>query len=604
MANVFDQFDKSAAKPSSGNVFDQFDQPAQDAQGEPILSMNEQPHQRPRKPEPSLMDEAIGVGEAFLTTATGATAGTAGSLIGTIEGIVQAAREGKIGEPEAAQIIQQRAAELGGYGTYQPRTQQGQEYVQAIGEIAGALPPVIAGVNPAQATGMQQSLGRTAQVAASNLPIPTSANKAMGGLSVGAAEIPKEQVRVERANELPVPLGGKLTKGMRTQDFSQQKFENETAKNPEFGAQLRDRYIELNEGINQNIDAFLDATGTTITDKNWRSQTGNKVVDALSAGYRAEKAKVDNAYNAARAKGETQQVIHLDTLNDYLNSERGAVEAAPILKSFEKEAFVREVGEGSLSDGTFKLKPMTIDQAEELRQRVNALVDVTNKQDSTRARQIKSLIDEAQDQGTGSAFQSARKQRQQLANKYENLAIIDKLLDTQGNYTDQRIAAESVIDRAVIGGTVQDVRNLRRVLSTAGEAGLEALNEVRSAVVRHIRDEATSNVGRDPNDNPIISFAKLNKSINQLDEDGKLDLLFGKAEADKWRVLRDVARDIKVTQPNAVNTSNTASNIAQAVDLAMSAGFMLPLPVMTTLKAARDKAKAAAVQKRVKESLK
>lgn len=604
MANVFDQFDKPAAKSASGNIFDQFDQPKQDAQGEPSLSMYEQPQQRPKQPESSLMDKAIGAGEAALTTITGATAGTAGSLIGTLEGIVQAAREGKIGEPEAAQIIQQRAAELGSYGTYQPRSEAGQEYVQNIAEVAGMLPPTIAGVTGAQAAGMQQGLGRTAQLAAANIPTPQAKSQAMGGLSVGAAEIPREQVRVERANELPVPLGSKLTKGMKTQDFAQQKFEQETAKNPEFGNELRERFIELNEGIGQNIDAFLDQTGTSITDKNWRSQTGNKVIDALSAGYKSELNKVNNAYNQARAKGETQEIIDVSPLANYLNESRVDVTVAPVVGAIAKEAERLGVGRGKIDDGSFEILPMTIDQSETLRQRVNALYDPANKQDASRARQIKALIDESQDQGTGSVFQSARKQRVQLANKYENLAIIDKLLDTQGNYTDQRIAAEAVIDRAVIGGTVQDVRNLRRVLSTAGEPGLEALNEVRAAVVRYIRDEATSNVGRDPNDNPIISFAKLNKSISQLDEDGKLDLIFGKTEADKWRILRDVARDIKVSQPNSSNPSNTASNIAQAVDLAMSAGFMLPLPVMTTLKAARDKAKAAAIQKRVKESLK
>jgi len=585
-------------------IFASDTQPPQDAQGEPSLSMYGRSQQRPQQAERSLGDVATGVVETVAAIGTGGTLGAAGSLIGTLEGIVQAAREGKIGEPEAAQIIQQRAAELGGYGTYQPRTQQGQEYVQNIAEVAGMLPPTIAGVTGAHASGIQQGLGRTAQLAVANIPTPQAKPQAMGGLSIGAAEIPREQVRVDRANELPVPLGGKLTKGMKTQDFAQQKFEQETAKNPEFGNELRERFIELNEGVGQNIDAFLDQTGTSITDKNWRSQTGNKVIDALSAGYKSELGKVNNAYNQARVKGETKEIIDVSPLANYLNESRVDVTVAPVVGAIAKEAERLGVGRGKIDDGSFEILPMTIDQSETLRQRVNALYDPANKQDASRARQIKALIDESQNQGSGSAFQSARKQRVQLANKYENLAIIDKLLDTQGSYTDQRIAAEAVIDRAVIGGTVQDVRNLRKVLSTAGEPGLEALNEVRAAVVRYIRDEATSNVGRDPNDNPIISFAKLNKSINQLDEDGKLDLIFGKSEADKWRVLRDVARDIKVSQPNSSNPSNTASNIAQAVDLAMSAGFMLPLPVMTTLKAARDKAKAAAIQKRVKESLK
>lgn len=180
-------------------IFASVTRPSQDAQGEPQLSMYEQPQQRPQKPDPSFTDKAIGAGEAALTTLTGATAGTAGSLIGTLEGIVQAARDGKIGEPEAAQIIQQRAAELGGYGTYQPRTQQGQEYVQTIAEAAGALPPVIGGAVPARA------VGEVVDVAA-RLSTPVAASKA---------------VEFAKANKLPlmtsdvVPPESALGRGIR-----------------------------------------------------------------------------------------------------------------------------------------------------------------------------------------------------------------------------------------------------------------------------------------------------------------------------------------------------------------------------------------------------
>jgi hypothetical protein len=434
--------------------------------------------------------------------------------------------------------------------------------------------------------------------------MPQRQPQEMGGLSAGAAEIPMEQARVNRANELPVPLGDKLTKGMRTQDFAQQKFEKEVAKDSELGGDVRQREIELNEGVLHNVDSFLDQTGTTVTDKNWRSQTGNKVINALSASYEADNAKIRKAYEAARAKGETQQVIDVSPLADYLNESRVDVTVAPVVGAIAREAERLGVGRGKIDDGTFEILPMTIDQSETLRQRVGAFTDDKNKQDIRRAVQIKRLIDEAQDQGTGSVFQSARKQRVQLRKKFEDLAIIDKLLDTQGNYADQRIASEAVIDRAIVGGTVQDVRNLRSTLSKAGEAGLDALAEVRAGVVRHIRDEATSNVGQDPNGNPLISFAKLNKAIDTLDEDGQLDLLFGKAEAEKWRILRDVARDIKVTQPNAVNTSNTAGNIALAFDLALSSGFAIPLPIVTSLKMAKEAARKAKIKKKVDEALK
>ena len=551
------------------------------------------------QPELSVTDRLLGAVEAGAALVTGATTGTLGYIAGAGEGLARQAL-GQYTSEEAKQMAEQASAAL----TYAPRTQAGQEYTANIAEAASVLPPVVAGFTPQQIAGAGQA-AKGSMAAARGLPemLPQRQPEAMQGLSVGAAEIPMEQVRVNRANELPVPLGDKLTKGMRTQDFAQQKFEKEVAKDSELGGDVRQREIELNEGVLHNVDSFLDQTGTTITDKNWRSQTGNKVIDALSASYEADMNKVQNAYNAARAKGETQQVIDVSPLANYLNESRVDVGVAPVINYIAKEAERLGVARGNLEDGSFEILPMTIDQSETLRQRVGAFTDDKNKQDIRRAVQIKRLIDDAQDQGTGSVFQSARKQRVQVRKKFEDLAIIDKLLDTQGNYADQRIASEAVIDRAVIGGTVQDVKNLRTTLSKAGDAGRDALSEVRAGVVRYIRDEATSNVGVDPNGNPIVSFAKLNKAIDTLDEDGKLDMLFGKAEAEKWRILRDVARDIKVTQPNAVNNSNTASHIALAVDLALSSGFAIPLPIVTSLKAIKEGARKAKVKKKIEEAL-
>ena len=592
--------DKQAAQLFARKIKEMRSQVGVDAQGEPTFSMGGHMPQPAPQPEQSFMDKAIGAGEAALTTLTGTTTGAVGGLIGALEGVVQAAKEGKIGEAEAQQIIMRRMSEGAQSGTYSPRTQAGQEFAQDIGEIAGALPPVVAGFTPQQALGASQSVSATAQAARGALP--QMKPQSMQGLSIGAAEIPPEQVRMQQAQDLPVPLP--LTKGMRTQDFAQQRFEREIAKDAELGAPMRERMAQLNQGIGQNIDEFISATGTELPETAWRLETGNKVIKALESGYRNEKSKVDNAYKAARERGETQEVISVSPLADYLNESRVDVTVAPVVGAIAKEAERLGVGRGKIEDGSFEILPMTIEQSETLRQRVNALTDSANGQDLRRASQIKSIIDKAQDSAGGKVFQSARKMRQQLANKYENLAIIDQLLDTKGQYNDQRIAAENVVSRAVVGGSVEDLKNLRRVLSTAGKEGLDALKEVRAATIRHIRDEATKNVGRDPAGNPLISAAGMDRAIKALDKNGKLDLLFGKSEASKLRLLNDVAKDILVAQPNAVNTSNTTSVLLGAFDLMSSASTGVPLPVLSGLKATRDKIKAAKTSKRVQEALK
>jgi len=494
----------------------------------------------------SLAEQAVGAGEALLSTITGATAGAAGYAGGALRGLGNQL----IGDGTAEGAM--RSAEQGAEMlTYAPRTEAGQRMTQAVGEAASVLPPVIAGITPLQAQGAASAAKATAG-AVRGMEMPQAAQRGdFAARSGGAAEIPADQQRRNLANELPVPLGDKLTKGMATQDFETQNFERETAKNPELGAPIRERVDDLTAGINQNLDEMLSLTGSRLPETAWQLETGNKVIQALKKGYDAETKKVDAAYKVARQRGETQAQLPVEKINEissFVNANRAKRTNAPVLDGFVREVEVQELGGGRLDDGSFYLKPMTIEQSETLRQQVNRLTDKTKGEDIYYAGQIKKLIDKAQDDAGGQAFKSARKMRGQLAGKYENLAIIDKLLDTQGNYADQRIASEQVFNKAILNGSVEDVTNLRRVLSTAGEEGLEALQEVRAAAIRHIRDEATRNLGSLPDGTPRISPKGMDNAIKSLDKNGKLDKLFGKASAQSLRILNDVTKDIFAAQ--------------------------------------------------------
>lgn len=94
------------------------------------------------KPEPSMGEKALGLAEAGLTTASGATGGLLGMIGGTFQGLIDEIRSGEFGSNDAANRIEQRANELMGALTYQPRTETGQEYVQAVGEAGAQLAPL------------------------------------------------------------------------------------------------------------------------------------------------------------------------------------------------------------------------------------------------------------------------------------------------------------------------------------------------------------------------------------------------------------------------------------------------------------------------------
>lgn len=92
-----------------------------------------------QQPSPTLGQRATALGETALAMGTGATTGTLGMLAGTLQ---QGGREllsGQFGTPEAANRIEQRAADVAGSATYSPRSPLAGEYLQNIGEAAAPL---------------------------------------------------------------------------------------------------------------------------------------------------------------------------------------------------------------------------------------------------------------------------------------------------------------------------------------------------------------------------------------------------------------------------------------------------------------------------------
>lgn len=91
------------------------------------------------RPRTTMADRAQALGETALTLGTGATTGTLGQIAGTIQ---QGGREllsGQFGTPEAANRIEQRAADVAASATYSPRSALAGEYLGAISEAAAPL---------------------------------------------------------------------------------------------------------------------------------------------------------------------------------------------------------------------------------------------------------------------------------------------------------------------------------------------------------------------------------------------------------------------------------------------------------------------------------
>lgn len=96
---------------------------------------------RPSAPaqDPSLTDYLKGGAEAALTVGTAATGGLVGNLVGSAKGIGQSIADGTYGTQAGADAAAQEAQRLGSMFTYEPRTEQGQNTLQAVGEMAAPI---------------------------------------------------------------------------------------------------------------------------------------------------------------------------------------------------------------------------------------------------------------------------------------------------------------------------------------------------------------------------------------------------------------------------------------------------------------------------------
>lgn len=522
--------------------------------------------------------------EAALTAVTGAV----GSLAGQVAGIARTVTGGKFGTQEGIKQGQETAASIAGAMTYRPRTELGQRLIADIGKIVDKTK--IAGLGPAEAVAastlapaaVAQAAGKVAR-AIPDTPVAPFQDEMVG---VGAAQASGPALRVERAAQLPVPI--QLTKGQATRQFAQQQFEREAAKNPTIGEPLRQRYADQNQRILQNFDSWLDQTGA---EAGSLRAAGEAVDRALVMEANKAKMAIRGAYQKAESAGEMRGAVDVRPLTQWLESHKPEAINAPVISSAEaKLAQIVKNGQASIGD------------LEEVRKMVGNL----GQKDATNAlysRQIKGVIDSLTEGVGGEEYKRARSLRAQYAKRFEDVAVIDRLMSTRPGSKDRAVAYEDVFRHTILSGSLDDVREVRRALQTSGPAGQQAWKELQGQTIQHFKDEITKNVATDIKGNPVVSAANLNKLVTSLDKDGKLDFIFGKQGAQQLRDVNEISKDVLTSVPGSINHSNTASIVIAALDTILSGATGLPLPIGTATRYGVKKYKDVKLTKQVADAL-
>lgn len=587
-----------------------------------------QPAPLPPK-EPGIVDEAIGAGETAIALVPGGVAGTVGMIGGALKGLAEQILSGKFGTPQAANLVEQSAASgmQSAMKPFMPSGEAGKRNVQAIGDALSWVPPVMPAIGPigaiAKGAGMAavpiEAAARkaAAPVAAAARQVGDVAQRAGGAMrdsvgfgakeqippapgraSIGAAGTPLE---LQRATEAEM-AGLRLTEGETKRSPELLAWEKEKAKTPEFQAPFLERQQENNRNALMRLESVIDDTGAETGNL---ADTGIKVVDTLMKGWKEEKDKTRAMYEAFRRSEESSIPVDASPLTDFLNAQPIGVSGITGVTDTARQNAVR-LGVAAIDDAG-NLVPnssASIGLLEDFRQSVSAM-GAGSSNDKRLASIIKRTIDDIGEPIAGPAMRAMRGQRRIQAQKFENRAIVSRLLMEKRGMDDPQTPIEDVFKKTILTARPSEITHIKRVLHTiGGDEGRQAWKELQGATVRHLRDSAEAGIGAD--NMPVISAAKLDKALKQMDANGKLDLVLGKQSAGQIRNLNQVLQYIQSTPPmTSINNSGTARTI---VSLMAEAGLTgaatgIPLPIVQGMKILRNEITDRKIKARITQSL-
>jgi hypothetical protein len=394
---------------------------------------------------------------------------------------------------------------------------------------------------------------------------------------MGAAEVNAASLRRQRGNELLIPMGEDLTKSQLTRNPADVTYERETAKSPELGGPLQDKYSMQNEKLRRNLQAEVEQTGAELVGVD-APQFGKVISDTVKK-YQDERYKdVSNTYQAAQAAGETAQPVSYNSITKLIEQQ---TKDRPTLKSQNPlYSIVEEELRANDPQGTGTI---TINQMEDIRKLINEEADPSKKGTVRLAKQLKKEIDASTENAGGDLYKQARAKNTQYEADFSDQGIIRDINRLKRGTTDRVVPLENLADKLVFKGTGEDVKAVFSLLEKMGPEGEQLAKELRGHAAETIRQQATKNTARDVNGKPYVSTAELDKQITALDKSGKLDFLFGPKQAERLRTLNDFTKDLQTVPQGTVNTSGTTATMLSALAemAATGAATGFPVPAVT-----------------------
>lgn len=354
---------------------------------------------------------------------------------------------------------------------------------------------------------------------------------------------------------LPKPVPA--TRGQVTRDPVQLRNEGNVSAT-KAGEPIRQVYLDQNQAILDNLEILKGRVANKQKPAETPEQVGISVQDqALRAKLDLSKKNVRAKYKAAEEAGELQ----------------GKVSPARIIKTIEAtpdkthfgwvQSWMRDVGVVTKTDSGTVTRKLSLKEMEDLRQAAVARA-MDGGTEGFYAGKIISAIDQATEGAGGKLYKEARSARRAQALEFEETGAIARLVENKSR-TDRATALEDTWRKTVIGGSIQDLRNVKRSLLTGGDratrsAGKRAWRDIKAQAIQHIQNEATKGVALNERGQPNVTPAAMKRAIDSIGRD-KLDEIFGGGTANRIDAVLEATRTVKTVPPAGHAGSSTMSNI-------------------------------------------
>lgn len=363
--------------------------------------------------------------------------------------------------------------------------------------------------------------------------------------------------RQARLESLPVPV--RATRGQLTRDTAQLNNEGTLAAT-EAGRPLKAVRDAQSAAIVANLDVLkgkVAGRGAAQTPE----QVGLSVQDAaLRTKLRVSQANVRELYKQAEMAGETQGTVTTRPLAKLIEETPDLQHLGWVDRWLKKADFVTDQTGQATKGLRYKA---SLKELEDLRQAAVARA-MDGGTEGYYAGKVIRAIDDATEGAGGSAYKAARAARRQQALEFEDQGAVARLVENKSR-TDRATALEDTWRKTVLGGSIEDLNNIKRSLLTGTDAptrvaGRRAWRDIRAQTIQHITDEATKVSAPLPDGTTPVSAADMQKAINAIGPQ-KLESIFGEGTTRQIQRILQATKEVRTEPPRIHPGSSSMGNV-------------------------------------------